>query len=117
MDLLYMKAHTLEEQKFAQREADWRNGAIVYQVFVDRFAEAANLDGKRHLYPHPRRLRHWSETPAAGPFLSEEHVYSHEIDFWGGDLQSVASRMGYLVDLGGCALPEPHLCRIHQPQV
>jgi len=100
MDHFYMKAQALEEQKFAQREADWRNGAIIYQVFVDRFAEAANLDEKRQLYAHPRRLRRWSETPAAGPFLAQEQVYSHELDFWGGDLQSVASRLDYLVDLG-----------------
>jgi len=35
---------------------DWRNGAIVYQVFVDRFAPSANLEAKRSLYPALARL-------------------------------------------------------------
>jgi glycosidase len=32
--------------------------------------------------------------------LPEVHVWSHEIDFWGGDLRSAASRLDYLSDLG-----------------
>ncbi|MCP4590244.1 MAG: hypothetical protein GY842_05850, partial [bacterium] len=44
----------------AERAADWRNGAIVYQVIVDRFAPSDDLDAKRHLYPAPKRLRAWS---------------------------------------------------------
>lgn len=84
----------------AEREADWRNGAIVYQVFVDRFAPAANLEAKRHLYPKPKRLRRWTETPKAGKFLPEVGVWSHEIDFWGGDLQSLRGKLDYLQQLG-----------------
>ena len=44
---------------YDRRAADWRNGAIVYQVLVDRFAPAADLAAKRHLYPPPKVLRHW----------------------------------------------------------
>ena len=46
---------------YAAREADWRCGAVIYQVLVDRFAPSANLDAKRALYPAPKRLRAWSE--------------------------------------------------------
>ena len=46
---------------FETREKDWRNGAVVYQVIVDRFAPSANLDAKRALYPAPRVLRRWDE--------------------------------------------------------
>ena len=35
------------ESRFVAREQDWRNGAIVYQVLVDRFAPPANLEAKR----------------------------------------------------------------------
>ena len=42
---------------YEAREADWRCGAIVYQVLVDRFAPSADLAAKRHLYPAPKRLR------------------------------------------------------------
>ena len=45
------------EGVFEQREADWRNGAVVYQVLVDRFAPPADLEAKRALYPAPKRLR------------------------------------------------------------
>lgn len=85
---------------FEAREADWRNGAIVYQVLVDRFAPPADPEAKRALYPAPKRLRGWHELPRPGTYLEEERLWSHEIDFWGGDLQSLASRLPYLQALG-----------------
>ena len=42
---------------FEQRESDWRNGAVVYQVLVDRFAPSAKLEAKKALYPPPKKLR------------------------------------------------------------
>ena len=55
-----------DPETFARREQDWRNGAIVYQVLVDRFAPSTQLDAKRALYPSPKVLRDWSETPKPG---------------------------------------------------
>ena len=49
---------------FEDRERDWRNGAVVYQIIVDRFAASARLDAKRALYPPPKVLREWHEVPA-----------------------------------------------------
>lgn len=95
----------------AEREADWRNGAIVYQVIVDRFAPAADLDAKQELYSAPRRLRPWTETPARGTFLPEVQVWSHEIDFWGGDLDSLRGKLDYIQELGVDVL---YLNPIHQ---
>ncbi|MBL8514038.1 MAG: hypothetical protein JNJ55_08590, partial [Betaproteobacteria bacterium] len=63
---------------FEARAKDWRNGAIVYQVLVDRFAPSANLAGKRALYPAPKILRDWSETPKRGTYLESEKLWSHE---------------------------------------
>jgi putative heme-binding domain-containing protein len=82
--------------RIAARDADWRAGAVVYQVFVDRFAPSENLHAKTGLYPAPKRLREWHETPAKGHFVESAGVWSHEIDFWGGDLQSVRARLGHL---------------------
>lgn len=96
--------------RYEAREADWRKGAIVYQVIVDRFAPSADLAAKAHLYPEPKRLRAWSETPTKGHYLPEVEVWSHEIDFWGGDLASLASRLDYVADLGADVL---YLCPIH----
>lgn len=94
-----------------RRAADWRNGAIIYQVLVDRFAPPANLDAKRQLYPAPKRLRPWDETPAKGEYLADVNVWQHEIDFWGGDLASLRSRLDYVHDLGADVL---YLNPIHQ---
>ncbi|MCE2882881.1 MAG: alpha-glucosidase C-terminal domain-containing protein [Planctomycetaceae bacterium] len=90
--------------RFEARDLDWRAGAVVYQVFVDRFAPSADLAGKRALYPAPKRLRDWHETPAKGHFVPEAGVWSHEIDFWGGDLSSVRARLGHLEALSADVL-------------
>ena len=82
---------------FESREKDWRNGAVIYQVLVDRFVPSANLDAKRHLYPSPKTLRNWSETPAKGQYLESHKLWSHEIDFWGGDLASTASQLDHIL--------------------
>lgn len=89
---------------FEQREKDWRNGAIVYQVLPDRFAPAADLEGKRQLYPAPKRLRGWDETPQRGSYVESARLWSHEIDFWGGDLASVAGKLDHVQAMGADVL-------------
>jgi cyclomaltodextrinase / maltogenic alpha-amylase / neopullulanase len=89
---------------YEKREADWRNGAIVYQVLVDRFAPSANLDAKRALYPAPKKLREWKEEPKRGAYLEKEKLWSHEIDFWGGDLASAMSKLDHVQQLGADVL-------------
>jgi cyclomaltodextrinase / maltogenic alpha-amylase / neopullulanase len=85
---------------FDTREKDWRNGAIVYQVLVDRFAPSANLALKKSLYPEPKKLHAWDVVPKAGIYLVDAKVWSHEIDFWGGDLQSLGGKLDYIKSLG-----------------
>ncbi|MBV8125265.1 MAG: glycoside hydrolase family 13 protein [Pelomonas sp.] len=84
----------------AARERDWRIGAISYQVMVDRFVPSRHLEAKRALYPAPKRLRDWSETPTSGPYVESQGVWQHEIDFWGGDLDSLMTRLDYVQGLG-----------------
>jgi glycosidase len=91
-------------ETFANRERDWRNGAIVYQVLVDRFAPSARLDAKRGLYPAPKVLRDWSEVPEPGTYLSDAKLNSQELDFWGGDLASLISRLDHVEQLGADVL-------------
>jgi glycosidase/lysophospholipase L1-like esterase len=85
---------------FTAREKDWRNGAIVYQVLVDRFVPPGNLDAKRALYPAPKVIHRWSQEARRGKYVASANVWSHELDFWGGDLPGVTSKLGYLQDLG-----------------
>ncbi|HRX84717.1 MAG TPA: glycoside hydrolase family 13 protein [Phycisphaerae bacterium] len=95
----------------AAREADWRNGAIVYQVFVDRFAPANDLDAKRSLYAAPRRLRTWDEQPTRGSLDETAGVWSHELDFWGGDLASLRGKLDYIQHLGADVLYLNPICQ------
>lgn len=89
---------------YEDRERDWRNGAVVYQIIVDRFAPSHNLDAKRALYPAPKRLRAWSEVPTPGPYLDTEQLSAHELDFWGGDLASATSKLDHVQQLGADVL-------------
>lgn len=95
----------------AAREADWRIGPVVYQVLVDRFAPSENLDAKRGLYAAPRRLRSWNENPARGTRDDAIGLWSHELDFWGGDLASLHGKLDYIEGLGVDVL---YLNPIHQ---
>jgi glycosidase len=88
------------DQELAARRSDWRNGAVVYQILVDRFVEPTDLDQRRALYPAPKKLRPWNEQPKQGTYVKEVEVWSHEIDFWGGSLKGLLTRMDYLKDLG-----------------
>lgn len=87
-------------EEMQARAADWRNGAVVYQILVDRFAPSRTLQAKRSLYASPRKLRSWEQTPEKGSYLEKDQVWSHEVDFWGGDLQAVRDRLDYLQELG-----------------
>lgn len=89
---------------YEKREADWRNGAIVYQVLPDRFAPPADLEAKRHLYPAPKVLRRWDESPKRGTYLENARLWSHEIEFWGGDLKSLTTRLDHVQRLGADVL-------------
>ncbi len=87
-------------EKYQDRDADWRNGAVVYQIFVDRFAPSEDIDSKKNLYSAPRTFHEWNETPSAGHYLEKEQVHSHELDFWGGDLKSIIGKLDYINTLG-----------------
>lgn len=98
--LHYADAYDTElHNTMINRRQDWRMGAVVYQVLVDRFAPSANLEAKRHLYPAPKTLHGWDESPAMGHYLEDEQLWSHEIQFWGGDLASLRSHLSHLQDL------------------
>lgn len=84
------------KQKFKKREQDWKNGAIVYQVIVDRFAPSAKLEQKKNLYASPLRLMKWHQPTERGAFNENAGAWQHELDFWGGDLQSLSERLEYL---------------------
>jgi glycosidase len=89
---------------FEDRERDWRNGAVVYQIIVDRFVPSDRLDAKRALYPAPKTLKPWSEPPKAGAYLEDQKLAAHELDFWGGDLASATTKLDHIQQLGADVL-------------
>ncbi|WP_025725257.1 glycoside hydrolase family 13 protein [Acholeplasma granularum] len=90
----------MDKNKFIKRLKDWRNGAIVYQVLVDRFSPSNNLEGKKDLYKYPKKLHTWDTLPKPGNFIEEHRYWSHELDFWGGDLNSLNGKLNYIKNLG-----------------
>lgn len=99
------------QDAFSGRTKDWRIGPVVYQVFVDRFAPSANLVVKQKLYAAPRKLMGWNDTPKPGRRNDQLGLYSHELEFWGGDLESVSTKLGYVREVGADVL---YLLPIHQ---
>jgi glycosidase len=49
-------------------------------------------------------LRDWSEPAKTGVYLSDAKLSSQELDFWGGDLQSLSTRLDYIQKLGADVL-------------
>lgn len=74
---------------------DWTKGAVMYQIFVDRFAngDPSNdvVDGEYYYI----KQRAWHEND----WYFEP--YAHDVcHFYGGDLQGVLDKLDYLQDLG-----------------
>lgn len=90
--------------RFEALAKDWRNGAIVYQVFVDRFCPPANLASKRSLYSAPQALRTWAETPRPSVYDPKIKTYPHVLEFWGGDIVGLRSKLDYVKQLGADVL-------------
>ncbi|WP_155949167.1 alpha-amylase family glycosyl hydrolase [Gayadomonas joobiniege] len=85
--------------KYQQRQQDWRNGALIYQVLPDRFVPSDKLTAKQHLYEAPKVLKDWQQTPQHGHYLADSKLWSHEVEFWGGDFASLATRLDYIKNL------------------
>ena len=86
------------------RSKDWRYGPIVYQVFVDRFAPPAFPAVKQKFFMAPRTFKSWDETPKPGKYDEAMGMWSHELDFWGGDLAGITSKLQYIQELGADVL-------------
>ncbi len=74
---------------------DWAKGAVMYQIFVERFANGdPSNDVLDHEYvyidEHVKRVKDWDKYPSAMGVR----------EFYGGDLQGVLDHLDYLGDLG-----------------
>ena len=74
---------------------DWAKGAVMYQIFVDRFCNGdptnnVLTDEYSYIGEHCEQVKDWSKTPAVMGVR----------EFYGGDLQGVMDKLDYLQDLG-----------------
>lgn len=92
------------ETDFDARAKDWRCGPVVYQIFVDRFVPPKDVDAKRRLLRPGQSMRRWDEQPRPGVRDERLKRWSHEMEFWGGDLQGVQSKLDYLKTFGADVL-------------
>ncbi len=74
---------------------DWAKGAVMYQIYVDRFANgdpSNDVETNEYVYigDYTQRVHDWYKYPAQMGVR----------EFYGGDLQGVLDKMDYLEDLG-----------------
>ncbi|MBQ1310382.1 MAG: glycoside hydrolase family 13 protein [Blautia sp.] len=74
---------------------DWAKGAVMYQIFVDRFYNgdpSNDVESSEYAYinDHTVRVTNWSKIPAVMGVR----------EFYGGDLQGVMDKLDYLQHLG-----------------
>ncbi|MDQ2847317.1 MAG: glycoside hydrolase family 13 protein [Actinomycetota bacterium] len=72
---------------------DWALDAVIYQVFPDRFARAANAPAVADIAPDWANPSDWDEQVlATGPGVAQQ--------FFGGDLDGIREHLDHLVELG-----------------
>jgi alpha-glucosidase len=74
---------------------DWAKGAVMYQIFVDRFCNGDKSndvvnDEYTYIDEHVTQVSDWSKMPASMGVR----------EFYGGDLQGILNKLDYLHDLG-----------------
>lgn len=77
------------------RTPNWAKGAVMYQIFVDRFYNGDKTNDVLtneyvYLYDYSTQVTDWDKYPAQMGVR----------EFYGGDLQGVLDKMDYLEDLG-----------------
>lgn len=77
------------------RTPDWAKGAVMYQIFVDRFRNGDptnDVENREYIYigDATNRVTDWNKYPASMGVR----------EFYGGDLQGVLDKLDYLQELG-----------------
>ena len=75
---------------------DWAKGAIIYQVFPDRFCKAGDCDLTEKLEPYTVH-KDWNEEVVWRPTEKGEVLNN---DFFGGNFRGISEKMDYIASLG-----------------
>ena len=79
---------------------DWAKGAVIYQVFPDRFCKAGECDLTGKLRPYTLH-KSWDEEVSWQP-APDGQVLNN--DFYGGNFRGIAQKMDYIASLGATIL-------------
>ena len=74
----------------------WAQGAVIYQIFPDRFHKSGECDLSQKLTPYALH-ENWSDEVAWQP-LPDGTVLNN--DFFGGNFKGIAEKMEYIASLG-----------------
>lgn len=80
---------------------DWMKGAVVYQIFPDRFNRGENFDKKaiEHYLNYPERI--WHDDWQADVDIEGKEPGGYEaLDFFGGTLQGIKEKLSYIASFG-----------------
>ena len=75
---------------------DWAKGAVIYQVFPDRFAKSGECDLTGKLEPYTIH-ENWNEEVEWAPTPKGEVLNN---DFFGGNFRGITEKMDYIASLG-----------------
>ena len=75
---------------------DWAKGAVIYQIFPDRFCKRGDCDLTGKLEPYTVH-KNWSEEVDWRPNEMGEVLNN---DFFGGNFKGITAKMDYFADLG-----------------
>ena len=79
---------------------DWAKGAIIYQVFPDRFNKAGSVDLTGKLQPYTVH-KYWHEEVDWRP--TEDGIVLNN-DFYGGNFRGITEKLDYIASLGATIL-------------
>ena len=79
---------------------DWAKGAIIYQVFPDRFCKSGDCDLTGKIAPYTVH-KDWNEEVSWQPNEKGEVLNN---DFFGGNFLGIAEKMDYIASLGATIL-------------
>ena len=74
----------------------WAQGAVIYQVFPDRFARSGWCDCTGKLEPYSVHENWYDEVD----WRPDEHGVIQNNDFFGGNFRGIAGKMDYIASLG-----------------
>lgn len=75
---------------------DWAKGAVIYQIFPDRFHKSGDCDLTGKLTPYEVH-KNWDEEIVWKPTAKGEVLNN---DFFGGNFRGIAEKMEYIASLG-----------------